>query len=59
MPRISTIRLNLVDVMLLIMMIIGIVIAIHTILLAVIQPTPMIPKPVVVILPKPIGLIAP
>jgi len=50
-------RLNLMDIMLLVMLIIGVVITAHIILLAVtqsIQPTtPTIPKPVVV------GLIAP
>jgi hypothetical protein len=52
-------RLNLVDVMMLIMMVVGVIIAIHTILNAILPPSH--PTTVVVVIPKlmPISLIAP
>jgi len=61
MPRSQPSKLpNIEDLIMLVMMIIGIIIVIRTILIAITQSQPpMIPKPVVVVMPKPICLIAP
>jgi len=57
MPRRMAIRLNFDDLVLLIMMVVGVIIAIHTILNAILPPSH--PTTVVIPLPKPICLIAP
>jgi hypothetical protein len=51
------IRLNLEDLVLLIMMVVGVIIAIHTILNAILPPSN--PATMVVIIPRQVALIAP
>jgi hypothetical protein len=57
MPGRIGMRLNLEDLLMLVMMVVGVIIAIHTILNAILPPSH--PTTVVIPLPKPICLIAP
>jgi flagellar biosynthesis protein FliQ len=57
MPGRIGMRLNLEDLLMLVMMVVGVIIAIHTILLALTQSQPTAPMPIPKLMP--ISLIAP